>query len=79
MSEKKRANSVGLKVIVCSVVGILLSLGLCGLGSFLARNTHDGAPFSLDLIGLFGFVLSLLGLGVGFVIAIVEFLSGRKQ
>ena len=79
MSEEKSASSVGLKVIVCSVVGIFLSLGLCGLGSYLARNTHNGAPFSLDLIGLLGLVLSLLGAGVGFVIAIVEFLSGRKQ
>ena len=79
MSEEKRANSIGLKVIVGSVVGILLSLGMCGLGFYLARDIHDGAPPSLDILGGFGFVLSLLGLGVGIVIAIVEALSGRKQ
>jgi hypothetical protein len=52
---------------------------MCGLGFYLARDIHDGAPPSLDIIGSILFALSVLGLAVGIVTAIVEAIAQRKR
>jgi hypothetical protein len=73
------SRSIGLRVIACSAACVLLSLGLCKLGFYLARDIHDGAPPDLDILGGIGFVLSVLGIAVGILIAILETVARRRR
>jgi len=59
-------------VIVFSIAGLLLSLGLCGLGLIEGRNIHDGAPGTYDILGAVGLVASLFCLIAGVTIAVIE-------
>lgn len=79
MLEKPRRKHVGLKTMGLCAAGMLLSLGLCGTGFYLSRNTHDGAPPTLDIIGGFFFVISLGGFFVGVLIAISEAISSASE
>ena len=79
MPNERKANHVGLKMMAGSAVGILLSWGLCGVGFYLARNIHDGAPPTLDIIGGFVFVASAFGFLVGVVTAIVEAITSASK
>ena len=78
MPDQQSPRNLGLKLIACSVAGILLSLGLCGLGFYLSRDVHDGAPPTLDILGFFFFLASAFFLCVGIFIAIVDYLAARK-
>ena len=68
--EKPR-KFIGLKVIGVSVVGILLSLGLCGVQSSVS---HGNFGF-LSTVGMLLFFASVLGIFAGLIIAIVEGLA----
>ena len=79
MPRPKFFKSIGLKIMACCATVAVLCLGLCQAGFYLERNIHDGAPSTLDTIGGIGFVLSILGLFVGIVVAIAEaFTSASK-
>ncbi len=71
MTKSKLLKSAGLKIMACSAIGALLCVGLCKLGFYLSRDIHDGAPPDLDIIGGIGFVLSLVGIFGGFIIAVL--------
>jgi hypothetical protein len=63
--------SAGLKIIIGSAVGLLLSFGLCGLGSVMTPGMGR-----LGVVGADLFLLSLLGLLLGFLVVIVGWISG---
>lgn len=66
--------SAGVKIIIGAAVGMLLSLGLCGLGAALTPGLNR-----LGFVGAGVFLLSLLGLLIGFLVVIVEWISGRRK
>jgi len=66
--------SAGVKIIIGAAVGMLLSLGLCGLGSALTPGLNR-----LGVVGAGVFLLSLLGLLIGFLVVIVEWISGLRK
>ncbi len=71
MSEpvgQRNGLTLGVKVVIGSAVGLLLALGLCGLGS----ATSNGGLAALGIVGAAVFVLSVIGLIIGILIAIVE-------
>jgi hypothetical protein len=74
LPTKPRRNT-GLKIIVAAVFGLILSLGLCQVGFHLGRNVHDGAPSGIDALGGLGFVLSVIALFIGILVAIIQALS----
>lgn len=76
ITETRR--SVGLKIMVIATCGLVLSFGLCGVGFYLDRNVHDGAPSGIDILGGLAFLLSVLALAVGILMVIVEAISKRK-
>ena len=65
---------VGVKILVGSAVGLLLSLGLCGLGAALTPGLNR-----LGFVGAGVFLLSLLGLLIGFLVMLVEWISGTRK
>jgi hypothetical protein len=74
--SKSKSRSVAPKILISSTVGILLSLGLCGLGA--VSGEAKIAPF-LFYGGFIVLGLSVLGFVVGIVWAVVEgFSSGDK-
>jgi hypothetical protein len=77
----KPRRSIGLKIMVIATCGLVLSFGLCGVGFYLGRNTHDGAPSGIDALGGVAFVLSVIALAVGVLIAILEaiYISSDKR
>jgi hypothetical protein len=72
---------VGLKIMVIATCGLVLSFGLCGVGFYLGRNIHDGAPSGFDILGGLAFLLSVIALAVGVLIAILEaiYISSDKR
>ena len=66
--------NTGVKILIGAAVGMLLSLGLCGLGSVMTPGLSR-----LGVVGAVVFLLSLLGLLIGFLVMIVEWISGRKK
>ncbi len=74
--SKSKSRSVAPKIVITSAVGILLSLGLCGLGAVSGE-----AKFAPFLFGG-GFIvlgLSVLGFLVGIVWAVVEAIGSRDK
>ena len=74
-------RTAGLKIIAIAAGGVILSLGLCKVGFYLDRNTHDGAPSGIDMLGGLAFLLSIFALAVGVLIAILEaiYISSDKR
>ena len=72
--EKPR-KFIGLKTIGISVVGVLLSLGLCGMQT---KVSSGGFGF-LSTVGIFLFFASVLGLLAGLMIAIVEGIAALSR
>jgi hypothetical protein len=75
----KPRRSVGLKIMVIATCGLVLSFGLCGVGFYLGRNIHDGAPSGIDILGGLAFLLSVIALAVGILIAITEAISNSSD
>ena len=76
MFEGYKSSSWGLKILVSAVIGILLSLGLCGLGA--AAGDTKASPFFL-ISGVVVLGLSVLGVIVGTVWVVVEAIESRGQ
>ncbi len=73
---KPKSRSVAAKIVISSTVGILLSLGLCGLGAVSGEAKFAPFLFSSGFIVL---GLAVLGFVVGLVWAVFEGLgSGEK-
>jgi hypothetical protein len=68
-------RTIGLKIIVAAVLGLILSFGLCQVGFRLDRNIHDEGPSGIDTLGLLGLALSAIALLVGILVAIIQGLS----
>ena len=68
----KPRRSTGLKIIAVAACGVIVSLGLCKAGFYMSRNVHDGAPPDLAFLGGIGFLLSVVALAVGVLIAIIK-------
>ena len=61
MSERKRP-SAGLMVLTASVVGVLLSIGLCSVRSWEGASQFGVLLFLLSVLAFFvGLVMTLLG------------------
>ena len=71
----RRQRITGLKIVVIAAAGVILSLGLCKVGFYLDRNVHGGAPSGIDALGGIAFVLSVIALAGGILIAIIEAIS----
>jgi hypothetical protein len=72
MAESRFSRGVGLKIIACCAATAMLCVGLCQAGFYLERDIYDGAPGTLDTVGGLGFLLSLIGVFVGLIVAIAE-------
>lgn len=72
--EKPR-KFIGLKIVGISVVGVLLSLGLCGVQA----RVSSGSFGFLSTVGMFLFFASALGLLAGLMIAIVEGIAALSR
>jgi len=64
---------------VIATCGLVLSFGLCGVGFYLGRNVHDGAPSGIDALGGLAFLLSVIALAVGILMAIIEAISNSSN
>jgi hypothetical protein len=74
--QKSRVSEWGPRILVFSVVGLLLSLGLCGIG--LGAGQMKAAP--IFLIGGWAVLgISLLGVVVGLVWIVVEAVLSRGK
>ena len=68
-------SSTTAKFVIIFTVGILVSLGLCGLTMF-----GNGGDMSLAVIGAFFLVLSVIGLIVTLLVALIHAaVSGRSS
>jgi hypothetical protein len=72
-------RSIGLKIMVIATCGLVLSFGLCGVGFYLGRNIHDGTPSGIDILGGLAFLLSVIALAVGILVAISEAISNSSD
>jgi len=75
----KPRRTTGLKIMVVATCGLVISFGLCGVGFYLGRNIHDGAPNGLGMLGGLTFLLSVIGLAVGILVAISEAISNSTD
>jgi hypothetical protein len=66
----------GARILAGSVAGILLSLGLCGLGSSFHLGTGIGV---LSTLGIFLFFASILGIVVGVITLIIEAIAAAAR
>lgn len=67
--DETNVTNVGVKILVASVIGILLSVGMCGVG--IATSDSKVSPF-LFAAGIFTLAVSSMGVVVGIVWAIIE-------
>jgi hypothetical protein len=77
MSSNLSEVSITAKLAITGAVGLLLSAGLCGIGSMIKSPEEFGSP--LNLWGFLGFLLSfiiLLGAGVS---ALIAFIGGHTD
>lgn len=74
--QNKKTPEVGPKILVASLVGILLSVGLCGVGA--ATMNTKVSPFFVWL-GVIVLGLSIVGILVGVVWLVVEGFQSRGK
>ena len=70
MSRRLRAR--GFIGIAIGAATWLLSTGLCRLGSLEDANHHDGAPGNFDVLGGGVWLLLVVALGVGLLVALFD-------
>ena len=74
--RKVRDWSLPAKILVGSVTGLVLSLGLCGVGTGL-----EGRVTSLQIVGTLGiwlFLISAIGIFLGILAVIFSAVRGNK-
>jgi hypothetical protein len=76
MVDSKAKPYTPQRLMTVSVVGLLLAIGLCGVGS--AFKDNNGSIFFQVIAGATGFV-SLLGLVVGLVWGVLRSIYGRRE
>lgn len=79
MPNPRLLKSAGLRIVVIFAVVAVLCLGLCQVGSYLDRQNHQTGLDGIDFYAAIGLVLSVCGVLLGLVVAVVEAIIARLK